>query len=114
MTAPALGATAPGAGWLRVTMLDVGQGEAISCSFPSGQSLLVDAGGTPGPFDIGGRVVTPALWALGVRRLDWLASRTPTSITSAAPGGHGGPRAARDLGGRAGAAQTASCRRFAS
>jgi len=33
----------------------------------------VDAGGVPGAFDIGGRVVAPALWALGIRRLDWLA-----------------------------------------
>ena len=58
---------------LRVTMLDVGQGDAIVVQFPAGQSLLVDTGGTPGPFDIGGRVVTPALWALGIRQLDWLA-----------------------------------------
>ena len=58
---------------LRVTMLDVGQGDAIVVQFPGGQSLLVDTGGTPGPFDIGGRVVTPALWALGIRQLDWLA-----------------------------------------
>jgi competence protein ComEC len=34
--------------------------------------MIVDTGGTPGPFDIGARVVTPAAWALGVRRLDWL------------------------------------------
>jgi competence protein ComEC len=33
----------------------------------------VDAGGVPGAFDIGARVVTPALWGLGVRRLEWLA-----------------------------------------
>ena len=58
---------------LRVTMLDVGQGDAVVVQFPDGQSLLVDTGGTPGPFDIGGRVVTPALWALGIRQLDWLA-----------------------------------------
>ncbi len=58
---------------LRVTVVDVGQGEAIAVQFPGGRSLLVDTGGTPGPFDIGGRVVTPSLWALGIRRLDWLA-----------------------------------------
>jgi len=33
----------------------------------------VDAGGVASSFDIGERVVSPALWALGVRRLDWLA-----------------------------------------
>ena len=58
--------------WLRVTMIDVGQGDAILVQFPSGHAMLVDTGGTPGGFDIGGRVVTPAVWALGVTRLDWL------------------------------------------
>lgn len=64
----------PPAGWLRVTVLDVGQGDAILVQTPQRHSLLVDAGGTPGgQFDVGGRVVTPAVWALGERRLTWLA-----------------------------------------
>lgn len=63
----------PRAGWMRVTFLDVGQGDSILVQFPTGQSLLVDAGGSATGFDIGTRVVRPALWALGVRRLDWLA-----------------------------------------
>jgi len=41
--------------------------------FPTGQSLLLDAGGSASSFDIGARVVEPALWALGIRQLDWLA-----------------------------------------
>lgn len=68
---PARGA--PPRGWLRVTFLDVGQGDAILTQFPTGQSLLVDAGGSATGFDVGTRVVRPALWGLGVRRLDWLA-----------------------------------------
>jgi competence protein ComEC len=72
VTAPWHTHAAPASPWLRVTLVDVGQGDAILVQFPSGHSMLVDAGGTPGPFDIGGRVVTPAAWALGVRRLDWL------------------------------------------
>lgn len=73
VTAPAVEQSAPSRGWLRATMLDVGQGDAILVQFPTGQSLLVDTGGVPSGFDLGGRVVVPALWALGVRRLDWLA-----------------------------------------
>ncbi len=56
---------------LRVTMLDVGQGESILIETPQG-AVLVDAGGAPfgsSGFDIGGRVVAPALWARGIRRL---------------------------------------------
>ena len=63
----------PPRGWLRVTVVDVGQGEAIAVQLPSRHVLLVDAGGSSGGFDVGGRVVTPALWASGIRRLDWLA-----------------------------------------
>ncbi len=73
LTAPGVEQSAPSRGWLRVTMLDVGQGESILVQLPTGQSLLVDAGGVPSGFDLGGRVVVPALWALGVRRLEWLA-----------------------------------------
>jgi len=68
-----LGGARPDRGWLRVAMVNVGQGDALAVQFPSGQSLLVDTGGSPGPFDIGSRVITPALWALGIRRLEWLA-----------------------------------------
>jgi competence protein ComEC len=73
VVAPDPGGARPRQGWLRVAMVNVGQGDAIAVQFPSGQSLLVDSGGTSGPFDIGSRVVTPALWALGIRRLEWLA-----------------------------------------
>ena len=63
----------PGRGWLRITVTDVGQGEAVAVQLPYRHALLVDAGGSSGGFDVGGRVVTPALWASGIRRLDWLA-----------------------------------------
>jgi competence protein ComEC len=57
---------------LTVTSIDVGQGDATLLQLPGGRSILVDAGGLGGAstFDIGERVVAPALWALGVRRLD--------------------------------------------
>ncbi len=66
---------APGvAGRLRVATLDVGHGDAILVQLPDRRSVLVDTGGslTGSTFDIGGRVIAPALWALGTRRLDVL------------------------------------------
>lgn len=74
VTAPFVGLAQPATGWMRVTMLDVGQGDAILVQMPHERALLVDAGGTPGgTFDVGGRVVTPAVWALGQRRIHYLA-----------------------------------------
>ena len=71
-----------GAATLRVVFLDVGQGDATLLMFPDRRAFLVDAGGLPatplqdptdGPaFDIGERVVAPALRAFGVRALDTL------------------------------------------
>jgi competence protein ComEC len=63
---------------LIVTVLDVGQGESILLAMPDGRHVLVDAGGTPGSsFDIGGRIVAPALTTLGVRRLSAVALTHP-------------------------------------
>lgn len=60
--------------WLRLTMLDVGQGSAALLETSSGHALLIDAAGTASSsFDIGARVVSPALWALGLRRMTALA-----------------------------------------
>lgn len=74
VSAPFVSIARPHAGWMRVSMLDVGQGDAILVQLPHGRSLLVDAGGTPGgTYDVGGRVVTPAVWALGERRINYLA-----------------------------------------
>ena len=61
----------PAEPWLVVSMLDVGQGDATVIQFPSRRTWLLDAGGSVSEnFDVGERVTSPALWALGVRRLD--------------------------------------------
>jgi competence protein ComEC len=59
---------------LRLTMVDVGQGEAMLLETPTRDSILIDTGGSPfgGGVDIGQRVLAPALWARGVRSLDTL------------------------------------------
>jgi len=64
---------------LRLTMVDVGQGEAMALEVPGGRgaavshvTMMVDTGGSPfgsAGFDIGARVVEPALWAAGIRSL---------------------------------------------
>ena len=60
----------PPDGRLRVSVLDVGQGDAIVVEGPDGRVVLVDAGaGGPYRLDAGERVVAPFLWNRGVLRL---------------------------------------------
>jgi competence protein ComEC len=59
-----------GDGRLHVTVLDVGQGDAIVIEAPDGRAVLVDAGaGGPSRLDAGERAVAPFLWNRGVLAL---------------------------------------------
>ncbi len=63
---------------LKVTLIDVGQGDAILVEFPGRKTMLVDGGGFPdSPFDVGEKVVSPVLWRKGIRRLDVLVLTHP-------------------------------------
>jgi competence protein ComEC len=67
----------PGA--LEVTAIDVSQGDSLLVVFPSGETMLVDAGGFPGignmkrkpQLDMGEDVISPYLWSRKIRRLDY-------------------------------------------
>jgi competence protein ComEC len=75
-------------GTLRVTVLDVGQGDAIVIEAPDGRAMVVDAGtGGPSRLDVGERVVAPFLWNRGILGL------AATTVTHA-DGDHAGGMAA--------------------
>ncbi len=60
-------------GVLRVTFLDVGQGDAAVAELPDGRVLVVDAGGFPGSdFDTGATIVAPYLATRKIAHVDAL------------------------------------------
>ncbi len=71
--------TDPAKGSLQITFFSVGQGEASLITFPDGRHMLVDGGGSPreGGMDVGERLLAPALWRMGVDRLDYLVLSHP-------------------------------------
>ncbi|SDC73566.1 competence protein ComEC [Melghirimyces thermohalophilus] len=68
---------------LRITFLDVGQGDAAVIETPEGQVIVVDGGGRlpwekepwqrrREPYDVGERVLVPYLKYRGIREIDWM------------------------------------------
>jgi competence protein ComEC len=59
---------------LRVTMIDVGHGNAALLELPYGQTMLVDGGGFSDNrvFDVGASIVAPLLWRKKIRTVDTL------------------------------------------
>ncbi len=55
---------------LEITVLDVGQGDAIFVQFPDGKNLLIDGGNKTFNFDPGERIIEPFLKKKGVKKID--------------------------------------------
>lgn len=62
---------------LRVTFLDVGQGDTSVIELPDGQTVLIDGGAASDTLDLGRAVVAPFLWDRGIRRLDHVIGTHP-------------------------------------
>lgn len=62
---------------LRITVLDVGQGDAIFIACPNGRTLLVDGGARTPFYDAGDRVILPFMRAKGYRRVDTIIVTHP-------------------------------------
>jgi competence protein ComEC len=63
---------------LRVTHLNVGQGDAAVVELPDGQTLLIDSGGTAtGEFDTGESIVAPFLRSRKILKVEYLMVSHP-------------------------------------
>jgi competence protein ComEC len=63
---------------LRITAIDVGQGEATLVQFPYGKTMLIDGGGfSRSTFDIGAKVVAPVLWHKKIKHIDLVVLSHP-------------------------------------
>jgi competence protein ComEC len=62
---------------MRVTFLDIGQGDAAVVELPDKKVMLID-GGMPEP-DMGRRIVAPYLWSKGIRKVDYIVLSHPHS-----------------------------------
>ena len=62
---------------MRITFLDVGQGDCALVEFPRGKRMLIDGGGLYGDFDVGERVVAPFLWKKRIFCVDYLVLSHP-------------------------------------
>jgi len=63
---------------LRITFIDVGQGDSILLEFPKGKRMLVDGGGLrEDRIDIGKSVIAPFLWKKKIKKIDYLVLTHP-------------------------------------
>ena len=65
---------------LKVTFLEVGQGESTLIEFPGGKRMLIDGGGFPdSDIDVGEMIIAPFLWHERIREIDYLVLSHPNS-----------------------------------
>jgi competence protein ComEC len=63
---------------LRVTFLDVGQGDAAVVELPGSQVMVIDGGGFASEdFDVGEAILAPFLWSRKIGRVDFLVMSHP-------------------------------------
>jgi competence protein ComEC len=63
---------------LRITSVDVGQGDCTLVEFPGGKRALIDGGGFyDDRFDVGRNVVAPFLWKQKILKIDYLVLTHP-------------------------------------
>jgi len=67
----------PEPGSVRLTFLDVGQGDAALVETADGHALLIDGGAASEQYDVGRAAVAPLLWDRGIRRLDLVVATHP-------------------------------------
>lgn len=62
---------------VRITMLDVGQGDATLVELPGGETVLIDGGARYERYDVGASVVGPMLWDQGIVKIDHVIGTHP-------------------------------------
>ena len=65
-------------GPLKVTFLDVGNGDAALVEFPKGKVMLIDGGGfRDGSFDVGKEIIAPVLHKKKIKKVDYAVLSHP-------------------------------------
>jgi competence protein ComEC len=66
---------------LRVTIIDVGQGNSALLEMPGGACFLIDGGGFAdnSAFDVGAKIIAPMLWRKKIKTVDTLILTHPNS-----------------------------------